>query len=324
MSAVVSVDVHLVEDDRAAAMAADVREGLTRMPKTLKPIWFYDERGSELFDEITRLPEYYPTRAEHAILTERSGEIARRTMATTLVELGSGTSEKTRLLLDAMVDRGDLERFVPLDVSEETLRNAADDISDQYDLPVHAVVGDFHQHLTDLPRDGRRLVAFLGGTIGNFTPAERRRFLMDLDTSMDSDEWLLLGTDLVKDLDRLVAAYDDAQGVTAEFNRNVLRVINNELGGDFDPDRFDHVACWNAEHSWIEMRLRARGPQHVTVVDLDLEVDFADGEDLLTEISTKFTEDAVREELWASGFVVEHAWTDPGGDFLLTLSHPYC
>ena len=141
---------------------------------------------------------------------------------------------------------------------------------------------------------------------------------------MDSDEWLLLGTDLVKDLDRLVAAYDDAQGVTAEFNRNVLRVINNELGGDFDPDRFDHVACWNAEHSWIEMRLRARGPQHVTVADLDLEVDFADGEDLLTEISTKFTEDAVREELWASGFVVEHAWTDPAGDFLLTLSHPYC
>jgi L-histidine N-alpha-methyltransferase len=324
VSAVVEVDVHLVEDDRAAAMAADVREGLTRSPKSLPPVWFYDERGSELFDQITRLPEYYPTRAEHSILVERSDEIARRTMATTLVELGSGTSEKTRLLLDALTGRGDLERFVPLDVSEEVLRSSADDICDEYDLPVHAVVGDFHQHLTDLPRDGRRLVAFLGGTIGNFTPVERRKFFMDLDVAMDSDEWLLLGTDLVKDVDRLVAAYDDAQGVTAEFNRNVLHVIDNELGGDFDPDAFDHVARWNAEESWIEMRLRARGAQHVTIADLGLEVDFADGEEVLTEISAKFTEDRIRQELWDGGFVVEAAWTDPAGDFLLTLSHPYC
>ena len=321
MTAAVQVDVHLVDADRVAAMAHDVRTGLTATPKVLPPVWFYDERGSELFDEITRLPEYYPTRAEQAILERHADEIAATAQATTLVELGSGTSEKTRLLLDAMVG---LEQFVPLDVSEETLRHAASDISGEYDLPVHAVVGDFHRHLRDLPRDGRRMVAFLGGTIGNFTPEQRHRFLMDLDATMDHDEWLLLGTDLVKDEGRLVAAYDDAQGVTAEFNKNVLRVINNELGGDFDPDGFEHVALWDAERSWIEMRLRSLRDQHVRVADLDLEVDFAAGEELQTEISTKFTPDGIRQDLWEHGFVVEASWTDPAGDFLLTLSHPYC
>ena len=324
MSATVEVDVHLVEADRAAAMAHDVRVGLKATPKVLPPVWFYDEAGSILFDEITRLPEYYPTRAEHAILEARSAEIAHRTGATTLVELGSGTSEKTRLLLDALAGRGDLERFVPLDVSEEVLRGAADDISRAYDLPVHAVVGDFHRHLRELPREGRRLVAFLGGTIGNFHPGQRRKFLAELDAAMDHDEWLLLGTDLVKDEARLVAAYDDAQGVTAEFNRNVLRVINNELGGDFDPDAFEHVALWDPDNSWIEMRLRSRRDQHVRVADLDLEVDFAAGEELQTEISTKFTPEGVREVLWDGGFVVEETWTDPAGDFQLTLARPWC
>jgi L-histidine N-alpha-methyltransferase len=323
MSAV-TVDVHLVDADRAAAMAHDVRTGLTSTPKVLPPVWFYDERGSELFDEITRLPEYYPTRAEQAILEAHADDIADTAQATTLVELGSGTSAKTRLLLDAMVDRGALDRFVPLDVSEEILRLAASDISGEYDLPVHAVVGDFHRHLRDLPRDGRRMVAFLGGTIGNFTPDERHKFLMDLDATMDHDEWLLLGTDLVKDVDRLVAAYDDAQGVTAEFNRNVLRVINQELGGDFDLDAFAHVARWDAEGSYIEMRLRSLRAQQVHIAALDLEVDFAEGEELQTEISTKFTPDGIRQELWDCGFVVERSWTDPAGDFLLTLSHPYC
>jgi L-histidine N-alpha-methyltransferase len=300
-----------------------VRTGLTSTPKVLPPVWFYDERGSELFDEITRLPEYYPTRAEQAILERHADAIAGLAGATTLVELGSGTSAKTRLLLDAMVG-GELERFVPLDVSEETLRSAASDISGEYELPVHAVVGDFHRHLRDLPRDGRRMVAFLGGTIGNFTPDQRHRFLMDLDATMDHDEWLLLGTDLVKDERRLVAAYDDAQGVTAEFNRNVLRVIDNELGGDFDPDAFEHVALWDADNSWIEMRLRSLRDQHVRVADLDLEVDFTAGEEMQTEISTKFTPEGIRQDLWEHGFVCEASWTDPDGDFLLTLSHPYC
>jgi L-histidine Nalpha-methyltransferase len=322
MSATVAVDVHLVDAERQAAMAADVRAGLTTEPKSLPPVWFYDERGSVLFDEITRLPEYYPTRAEHEILVAHADELARRTCATTLVELGSGTSEKTRLLLDAMVERGELERFVPLDVSEEVLRSAAGDISGVYDLPVHAVVGDFHQHLGDLPRDGRRMVAFLGSTIGNFTPPERRRFLANLCRSMDADEWLLLGTDLVKDVDRLVAAYDDSQGVTAEFNRNVLRVLNNELGADFEPEAFEHIARWNAEGSWIEMRLRSARAQHVRIDELDLEVRFAAGEELLTEISTKFTRDGVRDELAAGGFVVDTSWTDASGDFLLTLARP--
>jgi L-histidine N-alpha-methyltransferase len=320
----VTVDVHLVDADRVAAMAHDVRTGLTAVPKVLPPVWFYDERGSELFDEITRLPEYYPTRAEQAILEAHADDIAEVAQATTLVELGSGTSAKTRLLLDAMVGDGALRRFVPLDVSEETLRHAASDISGEYDLPVHAVVGDFHRHLRTLPREGRRMVAFLGGTIGNFTPDQRHKFLMDLDATMDHDEWLLLGTDLVKDEARLVAAYDDAQGVTAEFNRNVLRVIDQELGGDFEPEAFEHVALWDAANSWIEMRLRSTVDQHVRVADLDLEVDFAAGEEMQTEISTKFTPDGVRQDLWDHGFVVEASWTDPAGDFLLTLSHPYC
>lgn len=323
MTAAVAVDVHLDDSQRASAMAADVRSGLTATPKSLPPVWFYDDRGSELFDEITRLPEYYVTRAEQSILAARADDIAARTRASTLVELGSGTSDKTRLLLDALAGGGTLRRFVPFDVSEETLRAAAAAISADFALDVHAVVGDFHRHLPVLPRDGRRLVAFLGSTIGNLNPAQRRRFYGDLDAAMDHDEWLLLGTDLVKDPARLLAAYDDPQGLTAEFNRNVLHVLNRELGADFDPDGFDHVAVWNAPEAWIEMRLRSRHGQRVRITGLDLEVTFAAGEDLLTEISSKFTPDRLREELRAGGFVVDETWTDPAGDFLLTLAHPH-
>ena len=287
-------------------------------------MWFYDERGSDLFDEITRLEEYYPTRAERTILTEHAGDIARLTGASTLVELGSGTSEKTRLLIEAMLAGGGIDRFVPFDVSEQTLRAAASSLCSEYGVAVQAVVGDFHRHLARIPRTGKRLIAFLGGTIGNFDPAQRRRFLMDLDASMDHDEWLLLGTDLVKDPARLVAAYDDAQGVTAEFNRNALRVLNRELGADFDVEAFEHVARWNAAESWIEMWLRSRRGHPVRVDGLDLDLDIAEGEEIRTEISAKFTADGLREELWQAGFVAEAAWTDPSGDFLLTLAHPYC
>jgi L-histidine N-alpha-methyltransferase len=322
MSATVAVDVHLAAPDWAAVLAAEVRAGLTASPKMLSPVWFYDERGSELFDEITRLDEYYPTRAERAILDAHAAEIARRSGATTLVELGSGTSDKTRLLLDAMAEQGTLERFVPFDVSEETLRAAATAIAGEYGLEVRAVVGDFHRHLGLIPRDGRRMVAFLGGTIGNLTPDKRRRFFGDLQTAMDDDEWLLLGTDLVKDPRRLVAAYDDARGVTAEFNANMLRVLNRQLGADFDPDAFDHVTLWNVEASWIEMRLRSRRDQRVRVDQLDLDVAFAEGEDLWTEISAKFTREGLRRELAQGGFAVEAGWTDPAGDFLLTLARP--
>jgi len=324
VTAAVSIDVHLLSDERSAALASDVLAGLTATPKSLPPVWFYDERGSRLFDEITRLPEYYPTRAEHSILADHADDIAARCHAETLVEIGSGTSEKTRLLLDAMARSGGLRRFVPFDVSEEVLRDAAAGISHEYGLDVHAVVGDFHRHLGDLPREGRRLVAFLGSTIGNLTPRDRHRFFVDLDATMTHDEWLLLGTDLAKDPARLLAAYDDSLGVTAEFNRNVLHVVNRELDATFDPMAFDHVALWNADERWIEMRLRSRQEQRVSVRALDLDVSFAAGEDLLTEISAKFTAEQVCSDLSDGGFVVEDTWTDAAGDFLLTLARPYC
>jgi L-histidine N-alpha-methyltransferase len=322
VSSLLTVDVHLTDAERAVALADDVRAGLTASPKTLPPVWFYDERGSVLFDQITRLPEYYLTRAEHAILAAHADEIAAIAGADVLVEIGSGTSEKTRLLLDAMASADSLRRVVPFDVSEEMLRGAAASIAEEYGVDVHAVVGDFHRHVPELPREGRRLVAFLGSTIGNLTPAQRTQFFVDLAASMSRDEALLIGTDLAKDPRRLEAAYDDAQGVTAAFNRNVLRVLNRELDATFDPEAFAHVARWNAADGWMEMRLRSLGDQDVTIRALDLEVHFAAGEELLTEISAKFTVEQVHEELSASGFVVARTWTDPAGDFLLSLARP--
>jgi L-histidine N-alpha-methyltransferase len=319
-----SIDVHLPPDHRRAAMAADAEAGLTATPKSLPPVWFYDERGSALFDEITRLPEYYPTRAERSILTAHAHEIVDLASAAVLVELGSGMSDKTRLLLDAMAAAGQLHGFVPFDVSEETLRRAAVVITETYDIPVHAIVGDFHRHLGTIPRGQRRIVAFLGSTIGNLDLAQRRRFYFDLDAALDYDDWLLLGTDLIKDPARLVAAYDDSAGVTAEFNRNVLGVLNRELGAHFDLDAFGHVARWNADERWVEMRLRSDEEQLVAIDDLAVKVPFAHGEEVRTEIAAKFTFEQVRDELWQSGFVVERSWADVDGDFLLTLAHPYC
>ncbi|MCU1426145.1 MAG: hypothetical protein JWL83_145 [Actinomycetia bacterium] len=324
MTTALTVDVRIKPGDRRALLERDVREGLTKEAKSLPAVWFYDERGSELFDEITRLPEYYPTRAERAILVPYADEIATAAKADTLVELGSGTSEKTRTLLDAMARTGELVRFVPFDVSEEILRDAARDIAAAYGIEVSAVVGDFNRHLDAIPRDGRRLVAFLGSTIGNFTPTQRNRFYVDLDCNMDYEDRLLLGTDLVKPVPRLLAAYDDSAGVTAAFNRNVLSVLNAELGGNFDLDAFEHVAVWNEQERWIEMRLRARTAQTVDLASLDLRVHFEQGETLLTEISAKFTRGQVQDELWEAGFVVDQTWTDPDGDFLLTLARPYC
>lgn len=316
----VQVDVHLSRPAIADALAADVRAGLTASPKELPPKWFYDERGSELFDEITRLPEYYPTRAERSILAVRADEIAAVTGADTLIELGSGTSEKTRLLLGAFTDAGTLRRFVPFDVSEATLRAAAHAVAQEFGVAVHAVVGDFERHLQELPDGGVRLVAFLGGTIGNLAPQPRAAFLADLASHLCPGDALLLGTDLVKASDRLEAAYDDAAGVTAEFNRNVLLVINRELDADFAPERFEHVARWDPDAAWIEMRLRARGAQRVRVGDLNLTVDFADREELRTEISAKFTPERVEAELTAAGFELQRWWTDAPGDFGVSLA----
>jgi L-histidine N-alpha-methyltransferase len=320
-----SMDVHLSASDLRTAMERDVRIGLSAEQKWLPPIYFYDDRGSALFDDITRLPEYYLTRAERAVLEAHADDVAAVTRADTLVELGAGTCEKSRVLLDALERSGRLARYVPLDVSDTTLWTAATALAEEYSgLSVHAVVGDFHQHMGLVPGGGRRLVAFLGSTIGNLTPDERARFLFDLDCTMTHGDHLLIGTDLVKDPARLVPAYDDDQGVTAAFNRNVLHVVNRELRADFVPEGFEHVARWNEESRWIEMRLRATSAHTVTVADLDLEVRFAPGEELLTEISAKFTRPGVEEELDRAGFVVDAMWEDPGGDFLLTLARPYC
>ena len=316
------VDVHLPPDHAVEALREDVLEGLTARPKELSPKWFYDDRGSWLFEEITRLPEYYPTRCEREILEREASVIAARSGADTLVELGSGTSAKTRLLLDAFLGGGRLRRFVPFDVSEQTLRDAVGALATAYpELELHGVVGDFEHHLPLLPGGGRRMVAFLGGTIGNLTPAERKRFLAELATGMAPGDSLLLGTDLVKDVDRLEAAYDDSAGVTAEFNRNVLRVINDRLGADFEPDRFQHVAFFDLDNEWIEMRLRARKTHRVRVPGCgDLVVAFEGGEEMRTEISAKFRRAGVEAELAGAGFELREWWTDAAGDFALSLS----
>jgi L-histidine N-alpha-methyltransferase len=317
----VSLSNHLAADSAAQALRRDVFDGLTRTPKTLPPKWFYDSTGSDLFDQITRLPEYYPTRTEAQILRDRSAEIAGASGADTLVELGSGTSEKTRLLLSALRDTGSLRRFIPFDVDAGVLEAASSAILDEYPgIEIDAVCGDFEEHLDKIPSVGRRLVVFLGSTIGNLTPGPRAAFLSALSDTLQPGDSLLLGTDLVKDAGRLVRAYDDSAGVTARFNRNVLAVVNRELDADFDLESFEHVARWNADEERIEMWLRASSAQRVRVAALDLTVDFAAGEEMLTEVSCKFRPDGVAEELAAAGLRRTHWWTDQAGDFGLSLS----
>ena len=320
-----TIDVHLSPGDVRSQMRADALRGLQAAQKSIPPVWFYDERGSRLFEEITQLPEYYPTRAERALLEEHGPAIAGLAKADTLVELGAGACDKTRVLLTALQDAGVLDRYVPFDVSDEFLRAAATTLSHEFEtVDMHLVIGDFHHHLAEIPADGRRMVAFLGGTIGNLDPRQRARFLFDLNCTMSSDDSLLLGTDLVKDRSRLVAAYDDAAGVTADFNRNVLHVLNEQLGGDFEPDRYRHVARWNEDEQWIEMRLRAEEAAEVHLSGAGLTVHFDEGEELLTEISSKFTPARVEDELTQASFVVEGMWGADEGEFLLTLARPYC
>ncbi len=316
-----SVEVHLGPDDVASALRHDVRQGLLARPKQLPPKWFYDELGSLLFEAITRLPEYYPSRRERRILDEHAGDVAALTDADTVVELGSGTSEKTRLLLDALAGAGTLRRFVPFDVSEATLRSAGLTIAGGYPgVEVSAVVGDFERHLGALPEGRRRLVAFLGGTVGNLLPDQRRAFLADLGARLAPGDALLLGTDLVKEPARLVAAYDDAVGVTAAFNRNLLSVLNRELGADFVLPRYGHVARWDEEREWVEMRLRSEGEQWVRLAAMGTAVGFEDGEEMRTEVSAKFRRTGVEAELAAAGLEPGRWWTDPDGDFAVSLS----
>jgi L-histidine N-alpha-methyltransferase len=316
-----SLSNHLAEDSAFQALRHDVFAGLQQTPKSLPPKWFYDAVGSDLFDQITRLPEYYPTRAEAAILRTRSTEIATASRSDTLVELGSGTSEKTRLLLNALRDRGALRSFVPFDVDASVLSATAAAIQREYPgIEINAVCGDFEEHLTEIPRGGRRLFVFLGSTIGNLTPGPRAEFLATLSGVMQPGDSLLLGTDLVKDTGRLVRAYDDAAGVTARFNLNVLAVINRQLDADFDVDAYEHVARWNTEEERIEMWLRSARRQRVRVGALDLTVDFEQGEEMLTEVSCKFRPDGVSAELAKAGLRRIQWWTDDAGDFGLSLA----
>ncbi|MGQ4616551.1 L-histidine N(alpha)-methyltransferase [Nocardia sp. R7R-8] len=317
----VTLDIHLTEDDLNTALRSDARLGLTANPKWLPPKWFYDAKGSELFERITELPEYYPTRTERALLERVVDEIADAAQAEVLVELGAGSAAKTRLLLTALSARGPLKTYVPQDVSSAALRAAADEVAVEFPgLAVHGVVSDFTDTLDNLPRGGRRMIAFLGGTIGNLVPAERAEFLGRIHAVLEPGEQLLLGAGLVTDPAVLVPAYDDAAGVTAEFNRNVLHVLNARLRADFAPEKFRHVAVWDAEREWIEMRLEASEDLTVTVGDLGLTVRFGRGEQMRTEISAKFRLESLEAELAAAGFATEHVWTDPADRFALLLA----
>jgi L-histidine Nalpha-methyltransferase len=309
-------------DSYLAELRADVRAGLTASPKSLPPKYFYDERGSELFDEITRLPEYYPTRAETEILRERAAEIAATSQCASLVELGSGTSAKSGLLLRALLAGGTLREFMPFDVDPAVLSDATDALAAAYPaLRIVPYVGDFERDLGAIPAPaGRRMIAFLGSTIGNLEPVARARLYKQVVAALTPGDTFLLGTDLVKDAGRLWRAYNDSAGVTAEFNRNVLRVINRELAADFDVEEFEHVAVWDSTREWIEMRLRSARAQRVTVGDLGLTVTFAAGEEMRTEISAKFRPEGIAAELAAAGFRTLRFWSDPAGDFGLTLA----
>jgi L-histidine N-alpha-methyltransferase len=304
-------------------LAYDVLDGFTRPFKELPPKHFYDARGSELFERICELPEYYPTRTERSILERWAPEMVGANAAGELVELGSGSADKARILLEAMSQAGTLRSYVPLDVSEQALRDAAEELVGEYpDLRVHALVADFERHLSGVPRNGAgpRLVALLGGTIGNFPPGSRRRLLREIRGLLGDEDLFVLGADLVKDPAVLEAAYNDPQGITAAFNRNVLAVINRELGGEFELDAFDHIAFFDRRHEWIEMRLRARRPQRVQIKDLGLTVEFAAGEELRTEISAKFTHARLKSDLRAAGLTPERWYTDPQERFALLLA----
>ena len=322
-TAQVEIEVHLPEGGTLAGLAEDVREGLLCPFKELPPKYFYDERGSELFERITELPEYYPTRVERSILERQAPEIVAAAKPTTLIELGSGAASKTRWLLDAMQDAGTLESYVPVDISEEITRRVADELVAEYEgLHVHGVICDYETHLERVPREEGGLIAFLGGTIGNFRPGPRRSFLARIATLMYPGDRFLLGTDLVKDVSVLEAAYNDSAGVTAEFNKNVLNVLNRELDANFDLDNFEHVAFFDPENEWIDIRLRSLAEQFIDLRKLDMRTHFARSEEMRTEISTKFTRERLEASYADAGLEMVEWWTDPDEYFALSMARP--
>lgn len=319
----IEIEVHLPEGGTWAGMVEDVREGLSCPFKELPPKYFYDERGSALFEAITELPEYYPTRAERAILDAEAVEIVAAARPTTLIELGSGAAAKTRSLLDAMSAAGTLETYVPVDISEEITRRVADELVGEYDdLRVHGVICDYETHLERVPREEGALIAFLGGTIGNFRPGPRRSFLARIATLMYPGDRFLLGTDLVKGQGVLEAAYNDSAGITAEFNRNVLSVLNRELDADFEPEQFEHVAFWDPDNEWIDIRLRSLTEQFSDVTALDMRVHFSRNEEMRTEVSTKFTRERLESSYADAGLELTDWWTDPEELYALSLARP--
>jgi len=319
----ITIDVHLPPGGPLSGMAADVRAGLTKPFKELSPRYFYDERGSELFERITELSEYYPTRCERRVLELHSPEIcAAGGGPATLIELGSGSATKTRVFLDAMRDAGCLEAYAPVDISEEITRSTAEAIAAEYRITVHGLVCDFERDLERIPLGGPRVIALLGGTIGNFEPAQRASFLSRVANLLGDEDRFLLGTDLVKDRTTLEAAYNDMAGVTADFNKNVLAVLNGRLGCDFDLDRFEHVAFWDEENLWMDIRLRSLARQVVIISALGMQVAFDRGEEMRTEISTKFARDGLAGIYHESGLEMVGWWTDPDGLYGLSLARP--
>ena len=319
----IEIEVDLPDGGALAGMAEVVREGLSCPFKELPPKYFYDERGSELFERITEQPEYYPTRCEREILHARAAAIVAAARPRTLIELGSGAAAKSRVLLDAMRAAGTLERFVPVDISEEITRRAAGELVDEYPgLAVEGIVCDYETHLERIPRPEGALIAFLGGTIGNFRPGPRRSFLARIATLMYPGDRFLLGTDLVKDAATLEAAYNDAAGVTAAFNKNVLDVLNRELEANFDPDAFEHVAFWDPENEWIDIRLRALAEQFVDLRALDMRAHFSRNEEMRTEISTKFTRERIESSYADAGLELLEWWTDADDRYALSLARP--
>jgi L-histidine N-alpha-methyltransferase len=318
----VEVEVRLPPGGPLSGMAADVRAGLTRPFKELSPRYFYDRRGSELFEQITELPEYYPTRCEREILEQRSAEIcAAANSPATLIELGSGSAAKTRVLLDAMCGVGSLQSYCPVDISEEITRDTAEKVAGEYEgINVRGLVCDFELDLERIPVAAPRVIALLGGTIGNFAPQQRAGFLRRICNLLGPEDSFLLGTDLVKDRATLEAAYNDSAGVTEAFNKNVLAVLNHELGANFDPDQFEHVARWDPENLWVDIRLRSLANQVVDVTALDLMAAFSAGEEMRTEISTKFARPGLEGIYAEAGLELTDWWTDADGLYALSLA----